>query len=205
MFGMLSYPRRRQLMDNRMFFGGMAVGAALAMAFDPHSGGRRRALIRDKVVRGAHLTTRGADATLRDMGNRARGIAAATRSRVWREDVDDVRLVERVRARLGRACSHPHALDVEVTEGEVTLRGPILADEVRDVLDTAASVRGVHAVVNELEPHESAIGVPSLQGAGRRAGPTLDLLQSHWAPATRAMVGAAALAASGIAIAYARR
>jgi hypothetical protein len=94
---------------------------------------------------------------------------------------------------------------VEVTEGEVTLRGPILADEVRDVLDTAASVRGVHAVVNELDPYESPDGVPSLQGAGRRAGPTLVLLPPYWAPATRALVGAAALAASGIAIAYARR
>jgi hypothetical protein len=192
-------------MDNRLFFGGMAVGAALAMAFDPDSGGRRRALIRDTVVRGAHLTARGADATLRDVTHRARGLAAATRGRMWREDVDDMRLVERVRSRLGRACSHPHALDVEVTEGEVTLRGPILADEVRDVLDTAASVRGVHAVVNELDPYESPDGVPSLQGAGRTAGPTLVLLPPYWAPATRALVGAAALAASGIAIAYARR
>lgn len=192
-------------MDNRMFFGGMAVGAALAMAFDPDSGGRRRALIRDKVARAAHLTARGADATLRDMTNRARGMAAATRGRMWTEDVDDVRLLERVRARLGRACSHPHAIAVEVREGEVTLRGPILADEVRDVLNMAASVRGVHSVVNELDPHETAEGIPSLQGRGRRAGPSLDLLQSHWSPATRALVGAAALAASGVALAYARR
>jgi hypothetical protein len=191
-------------MDNRMFFGGMAVGAALAMAFDPDNGGRRRALIRDKVARAAHLTARGADATMRDMTNRARGVAAATRGRIWSEDVDDTRLLERVRARLGRACSHPHAIAVEVREGEVTLRGPILADEVRDVLDTAASVRGVHSVVNELDPHETAEGVSSLQGQGRRAGPSWDLLHTHWSP-TRALVGVAALAASGVALAYARR
>ena len=192
-------------MDNRMFLGGMAVGAALAMVFDPNSGGRRRALIRDQVVRGAHLTARGADATVRDMANRARGIAAATRGRLWSEDVDDPRLIERVRAKLGRVCSHPHAIDVDVREGEVTLRGPILAEEVKDVLDMAASVRGVHSVVNELEPHETSEGIPSLQGLGRRAGPSLDVLQSNWAPATRALVGAAALAAGGFALAYSRR
>jgi hypothetical protein len=192
-------------MDNRMFLGGMAVGAALAMILDPNSGGRRRALIRDKVVRGAHLTARGADATVRDMTNRARGMAALARGRVWTEDVDDSRLLERVRSKLGRVCSHPHAIHVEVRDGEVTLRGAILADEVRDVLDTSASVRGVHSVVNELEPHDAANGVPSLQGTGRRAGSTVDLLQKNWAPATRALVGAAALAAGGVAIAYSRR
>jgi hypothetical protein len=192
-------------MDNRMFLGGLAVGAALAVILDPNSGGRRRALIRDKVVRGAHRTARGADATVRDMANRARGVAAATRGRMWTEDVDDARLLGRVRSKLGRVCSHPHAVHVEVNDGEVTLRGPILADEVRDVLDTAASVRGVNSVANELEPHDSADGVPALQGEGRRAGPTLDLLQQNWAPATRALVGAAALAAGGVALAYARR
>jgi hypothetical protein len=192
-------------MDNRMFFGGVAVGAALAIVLDPNSGGRRRALIRDKIVRGANLTARGADATMRDMANRARGIAAATRGRMWNEDVDDARLMERVRAKLGRACSHPHAIDIDVHDGEVTVRGPILAGEVRDVLDTAASVRGVHSVVNELDPYESPDGVPSLQGTGRLAGPDLDLFQSTWAPATRALVGAAALAAGGFALAYSRR
>lgn len=192
-------------MDNRMFLGGMAVGAALAMVFDPNSGGRRRALLRDKMVRGAHLTAEGADATIRDMRNRAVGIAAATRARLWNEDVDDARLLERVRSKLGRVCSHPHAVDVEVRDGEVTLRGPIFADEVRDVLDASATVRGVHSVVNELDPHESAEGIPALQGQGRRAGPTLDLFQSHWAPATRALVAAGALAAGGFALAYARR
>jgi hypothetical protein len=183
----------------------MAVGAVLAIALDPNSGGRRRALIRAKVIRGAHRAARGADATLRDVTNRARGMAAGARARVWSEDVDDTRLHERVRAKLGRACSHPHAIDVEVRDGEVTLRGPILADEVFDLLDTAASVPGVHAVASELDPYESPDGVPALQGGGRRAGPALERLMAPWAPATRAMVGAAALAASGFAIAYARR
>ena len=37
-------------------------------------------------------------------------------------------------------------------------------------------------------------GVPSLQGYGRVAEPDLDILQRHWPPATRALVGAGVLA-----------
>ena len=192
-------------MDNRALLSGIAIGAALALAFDPVQGRRRRALIRDKVIRGTRVTGEALNATARDIGNRARGVAAATRSRFEYEEVDDARLVERVRARLGRVCSHPHALVVDVQEGEVTLRGPAMAYEVRNMLNAAASVRGVNSVINELEAHESAEGVPSLQGEGRMASSSCDLLQPNWAPGTRALVGAAALAAGGLAIAYARR
>ena len=192
-------------MDNRSLLSGVAIGAMAALALDPARGGRRRALIRDKVARGTRVTGEALDATMQDVANRARGMTAAARGRVWREDVDDQRLLERVRSRLGRVCSHPHAIDVEVAEGEVTLRGPVMAGEVRRLIDTAGSVRGVHAVINRLEPHDTADGIPSLQGQGRVAGSRFDLFQPTWAPATRALVGVAALAAGGLAIAYARR
>jgi hypothetical protein len=119
--------------------------------------------------------------------------------------VDDWRLVERVRARLGRVVSHPRAIDVHVSNGAVTLIGPILADEVERVVSAVASVRGVEAVLNELEPHESAEGIPSLQGEGRAPGPSVDMLQRNWAPATQALVGMAALAATALAISATRR
>jgi hypothetical protein len=116
------------------------------------------------------------------------------------------RLVERVRAKLGRVCTHPRAIDVDARDGEVTLRGPILSNEVDNVLGMSASVRGVNSVVNGLEPHDSPERVPSLQGEGRLAGPSLDVFQSNRAPATRALVSAGALAAAGLAMAaYARR
>jgi hypothetical protein len=64
----------------------------------------------------------------------------------------------------------------------------------------------VHAVVNELEPHDSPEGIPSLQGHGRVGGPSLDILQRNWAPATQALVGMAAVAATCAAVlAYSRR
>lgn len=193
-------------MDNRALLAGMGFGAGLAFMLDPDRGARRRAVVRDKVVRGARMTGRAVDATMCDMSNRTRGIIAATRSRWSEEHVDDETLLERVRAKLGRACSHPHAIDVNVTDGDVTLRGPVLADEVHSVLRTAASVRGVASVANELDPHDTSDGVPSLQGEGHVADPGLDLLQRNWAPATRALVGMTAVAAAGVAMAaYARR
>jgi len=63
----------------------------------------------------------------------------------------------------------------------------------------------VRTVTNELEPHDTSAGVPSLQGRGRIAGSRLDILQSSWAPATRALVGLAAAAAAGGVAAACRR
>lgn len=191
-------------MNTRDVLAGASIGAAVAFILDPAGGGRRRALVRDKAVRATRLTRDGFDATARDIAHRAQGIAAATRGRFSTEDVSDGRLIERVRAKLGRVCSHPRAIEVDARDGEITLRGPIFAAEVDDLLAMTANVRGVRAVVNELEPHETAEGIPSLQGEGRVAGSSLDILQGNWAPATRAMV-AASLLATGVCIAaYAR-
>jgi hypothetical protein len=192
--------------DNRALLTGVGLGAALAFILDPDRGARRRALVRDKAVRGTHVTGEALNATARDLANRSRGIVAATRGRWFGEFVDDDRLVARVRAKLGRVCTHPRAIDVDARDGEVTLRGPILSNEVDNVLGMSASVRGVNSVVNGLEPHDSPERVPSLQGEGRVAGPSLDVFQSNRAPATRALVSAGALAAAGLAMAaYARR
>jgi len=184
-------------MNTRDLLAGAGVGAAIALMFDPAGGGRRRALVRDKAVRASRVTRDGLDATARDIAHRAQGIAAATRGRFTADLVTDDRLLERVRAKLGRVCSHPRAIDVNVRDGEVTLRGPIMATEVDRVVATAAAVRGVRSVVNELDAHEDASGIPSLQGRGRVAGPRLDILQHNWAPATRALV-AAGVVATGV-------
>jgi hypothetical protein len=193
-------------MNNKRLLAGAGIGAALGFLFDPSRGGRRRALLRDKCVLAVRKTRDGLDAAARDMAHRTQGIAAEARGRLSRSPVDDVTLLERVRSRLGRATSHPRAIDVEVDRGEVTLRGPILADEVDALLSAVESVRGVCNVINELEPHEETEAIPSLQGRRRARARSLDLLQRRWAPATRALVGAAGVAATGLCVAaYARR
>ena len=157
-------------MNYRPLLAGAGLGAGLMFFLDPDRGGRRRALVRDKVLRGGRMACRGADATFRDMRHRASGMVHEARARMQPDEVDDATLIERVRAKLGRVCSHPRAIDVMCTDGDVTLGGPILHSEVEPVLATVGSVRGVRTVTNELEPHDTSVGVPSLQGLGRVAG-----------------------------------
>jgi BON domain len=193
-------------MVSRDLLVGIGIGALLLFIADPRAGRRRRALVRDRFVRASRKTRDALDATARDIANRTSGTVAAARGRWTDERVDDRRLLERVRAKLGRACSHPHAIDVDVADGAVALRGPILANEADNVLATIHSVGGVLSVTNALEIHESAEGVPALQGGERIADPELDILQRNWAPATEALVTAAGLAATAVCLAaYLRR
>jgi hypothetical protein len=192
-------------MNTKGVIAGIGIGALAAFVLDPSGGNRRRALVKDKVTRAARLTRDGLDATARDMGNRARGVASTARRRFRGGPVSDVALIERVRATLGRASSHPRAIDVLAHNGEVTLRGATLASEVDRLIATAESVPGVRRIIDMLEPHDTSEGVPSLQGEGRVAGPSLDIMQRRWAPATRALVSATVLATGACLAAYARR
>jgi hypothetical protein len=156
-----------------------AVAAALAGAaamyyLDPQAGRRRRALVRDQFVSFAHDTGDFARAHAHDVSNRARGLAAGARTglRFRRSDAgppSDRTLHDRVRAAIGRAVSHPKAIDAEVQDGHVRLGGDILAAEVDAALAAVRAVPGVGAVTNELMLHEEAGHIPSLQGTPRQA------------------------------------
>ena len=143
---------------------GFALGAAFMYAFEPNAGRRRRALVRDKFNRLAHTTRDGLDATARDWSNRAAGTVAQARRRFRSERPDDDVLIERVRATLGRAVSHPRAIDVDACDGTVCLCGPILTHEVSSLLRAVESVPGVKRIDNQLEPHDQPGNIPALQG-----------------------------------------
>jgi hypothetical protein len=193
-------------MDRNALLAGAGLGALLMFMSDPDRGARRRAVVRDKAVHGARISGRAIAATATDLANRSRGVAANAWGSMRREPIDDARLVERVRAVLGRVCSHPRAIGVEALDGGITLRGDVLASEAEAVLEAVGSVRGVAEVVDELDKYAGADGVPSLQGSGRLAEPSFDLFQRRWAPATRTLVGMAAVAAAAFSVAaYARR
>ena len=184
-------------MDRNALLAGAGLGALLMFIADPDRGARRRALVRDKAVRGVRVGGRAITATAADLANRTRGFAAEARG-AWQHDApDEARLIERVRATLGRTCSHPRAIDVTAVDGEITLRGDVLSSEADAVLAAVDAVRGVEDVIDELERHASTESVPSLQGEGKAP---------RWAPATRALVGIAAVATAALgAAAYARR
>jgi hypothetical protein len=192
-------------MDRNALLAGTGLGALLMFIADPNRGARRRAMVRAKAVRGARVSGRVVAATATDLANRTRGVAANVWGTIRPEPVDDARLVERVRAALGHVCSHPRAIGVEAVDGGITLRGDVLASEADGVLAAVSSVRGVYEVVDSLEKHATA-DAPSLQGRGRTGQPSLNLVQRGWAPATRTLVGMAAVAAAAFGVAaYTRR
>lgn len=164
-----------------------AAGAGLMYLLDPDGGRRRRALVRDQLVRAAHRTGDAVDTTSRDVTNRARGVVAELRGRLAGGHVDDDVLHERVRSRVGAVVSHAGTIDVRVTDGVVTLRGPVLADDVDRLLRRVRSARGVRDVINELDVHDEPDGVPGLQGRLRptRGGEVFELLQRNWSPTAR--------------------
>jgi uncharacterized membrane protein len=131
----------------------------------------------------------------RDLRNRSAGTAAEIKSRFQRRAADDEVLEERVRAALGRAVSHPSAIEVAVREGRVILSGPVLAEERAPLVATVNRVRGVSEVEDQLEPHSSTDGVPGLQGAGRPRGARSEVRQENWSPAFRLLAGSAGGAA----------
>ena len=179
---------------------GLGVGAGLMYLLDPQAGRRRRAIVRDKIVRGARQSIDAADVVARDLRNRTFGLAAETRGRLGEGPVDDRALAERVRAELGRVCSHPRAVAVSARGGRVTLSGPILAAERDRTRAWVAAVPGVTDVEDRLQAHERPDGVPALQGGVPRRV-RWALMQANWSPATRFLVGTAGLglAATGLA------
>ena len=137
-----------------------------------------------------HKTDDAVSTTSRDVRNRARGLAAEASSLLSGDKPSDDVLVERVRSKMGRCVSHPGAIDVSANNGRVTLSGPILADEVADLLSCVGSIRGVDEIDNHLEVHTKAEGVPGLQGGVKREGHRFELLQRNWSPTARLIMGA---------------
>ena len=170
--------------------GGVGLGASVMYLLDPERGRRRRAMLRDGVVARASDSERFLKKSGRDLGNRARGVAARTRNRVFPAGpVEDDVLAERVRSKMGRYVSHPSAIDVSAFAGRVTLRGPVPADEADALISAVESVRGVREVEDQLEVHADPESVPALQGGRQRVGETPEFLQRRWSPAARVAAG----------------
>jgi hypothetical protein len=184
--------------DRGIVLAGLALGAGLMYLLDPDGGRRRRARLRDRLN---HLMRTGGGAlgaTGRDVAHRTTGAAARLRSMLHHEDVDDEILVERVRAQLGRAVSHPRAIRVLAQDGVVTLEGPVLAVETARLLRAVERVRGVREVISQLDEHDQGSNIPALQGSGARsAAESCASWQSQWPPALRLLAGTTGFVLTG--------
>ncbi len=143
---------------------GALGGAGLMYLLDPEWGRRRRALLCDQLVKVANRSGERLEGLSKDVPNRAKGAVLEAQKRIQHEEVDDAILVERVRSRMGRVASHPGAIKVMAENGRVTLSGPVLADEVAELLNTVRSVPGVKGIDNQLLVHQEAGNLPDLQG-----------------------------------------
>jgi len=171
-----------------------ALGVLAMYIFDPVAGQRRRALARDKLARLRKAAQQAARVTLRDLKNRTLGTVAEGRAAFLEDTVDDSVLADRVRSKLGFLVRHPSSINVQANDGRVTLSGPVLTDEVQQLIAGVASVRGVRDVENRLEVHETGDKVPGLQGdVPKPAGQLLDVFQGRWSPSTRFLLGTAGI------------
>lgn len=172
------------------FVAGIGSGVAAAYLLDPARGRRRRAIAGDRARHLARAEKRFLGKAMRDTKNRARGLAA--RVRPSREEVGDDRLHARVRSELGHHVSHAGAIEAGVHDGVVTLRGPIIRDEIAHLVRAIRRIPGVMAVHDALEPHDADDRVPGLQG-GRSSSPA----RTRWTPASRLLAAAAGMALVG--------
>jgi osmotically-inducible protein OsmY len=127
-----------------------AAGAAAMYFFDPVRGRRRRALVRDRGEAVRHDFESFARARSKRAADRMKGAMARTRAAVAGEPVDDERLRDRIRAKLGHLIEHPSAVEVTVQEGRVVLSGRVDAEELDDLLDAVGAMLGVAGVENRL-------------------------------------------------------
>ncbi|HEY2932769.1 MAG TPA: BON domain-containing protein [Acidobacteriota bacterium] len=172
------------------FITATGLGAGLMYIMDPDIGRRRRALARDKAVRGWHKTEDTIEMTSRDFSNRAYGMLARASSAFSPREVSDEVLTERIRSRMGRYVSHPGAIQVSTNNGQVTLQGDILSKEVEKLIAIVKGIHGVERVHNRLQVHDSAENVPALQGHSGISGERFELSQRNWSPTARLMIGA---------------
>lgn len=169
--------------------GGIGLGAGLMYLFDPNSGKRRRAQINDKATHLTHAAEEAVGKATRDFNNRAHGAVARTRASLSHATGSDEVIAARIRARLGRYVSHPHAVEVYCEGGRVTLSGPILASEVDGLLDAVLGIKGVTDVINWLEIHHEAGNIPALQGGRVRSSNGVGFAGVRWTPAARLTAG----------------
>lgn len=183
---------------------GAGLGCLAMYGLDPEMGRRRRSLARDKMVKIQRKAGEAAVFTARDLRNRTLGTLAEGRSFLTEKHVPDADLAERVRSELGFLIRYPSFVDIQVRDGAVILAGHAFTDECEQLIEGVRSIRGVRDVENRIEAHLGTEDFPGLRGQPLKAKPTgrpFDIMQQHWSPATRFIVGFAALIGLG-ALAY---
>lgn len=171
---------------------GVGVGAGCMYLMDPDRGRARRALLHDKTTSAYREVRTSVEKAQADLANRAHGLLAQAKSALQHEPVEEDQLIARVRAKLGRLVSHPHAIDVYARNGEITLSGAVLEREAQHLLSGVGSIHGVSTVCDHLVRHTDADYISSLQGGRVRRAGKPQVFPHYWPPALQMLADVAA-------------
>jgi osmotically-inducible protein OsmY len=149
------------------FAAGAAAGAAAAHFLDPDSGGRRRAVARDKAFSTAKQGASTVQSQAKHAAGQAKGAAAEavpTPTRV--QDADDVTLARKVETEIFRDADAPKGgVSVDVQAGVAYLRGTVDdASWIERFGEAAKQVDGVQGVKNLL--HATGTPTPAAEPRG---------------------------------------
>lgn len=149
--------RRSPSPDPAAIIGGIALGVvagAIVMYFlDPDAGRRRRALVRDQLIKLGRIGSRELDATGEQIADRSAGVVAEARTAAESATgsldgaVDDATLEERVRSELGR-IGDTGSIQISARNGQVLVEGWLPEDEADRILDAIRAVPGVSGVID---------------------------------------------------------
>jgi len=131
---------------------------------DPDRGALRRGQARDQAFAGMRRAREQVRRTVEDARHRASGAVSSVAGR-WRGGpVSDTVLGERVRARLGLACTCPDGVDVDARNGTIVLRGSVPRDEIAQIVRAVTWTPGVRMVDDQLEARADGRGTPTASG-----------------------------------------
>lgn len=174
-----------------LWISSVGIGAGCMYFMDPDQGRARRARLHDKTLSAYHEARASVQKAQADLANRAHGLAAQAKSALQHEPVEEDQLIARVRAKLGRLVSHPHAIDVLAHNGEITLSGAVLEHEAHELVSGVRAIQGVSSVFDHLVRHGDADYISSLQGGRERHPQRPQILRHYLPPALRLLAGIA--------------
>jgi osmotically-inducible protein OsmY len=137
---------------------GIGIGALIGVLLAPNKGRRTRAALKDKLAGGASDLGEAAARKVQHISERASGAVHDLKARGAGEGEDagdDVTIADRVRSAIGH-LEKDHGwniarINIDSSDGVVTLRGPVADSAVADELVAVAEkVLGVREVHNEL-------------------------------------------------------
>lgn len=126
---------------------GALLGAIGMYLYDPNRGRARRAMLHDKAASAAKRAGQDLAGRAEDLVHRAKGAVARVGASVaCSEESDDAVLIGRVRSHLGHLTHHAHAIETDVKDGVVTLKGILPEEERRRLVAEIGGISGVKDV-----------------------------------------------------------